>query len=319
MADAAADCANGGLWALMATARQSAINDFIADIQAAIGKNYKSAAKNFVGSIGKRKFDTTDTYTPSTTYLGWKVYPKPMKDGIWKIEKVGLCVNTTQTINFSIFSSLSATALHTFSIACVANVLTMSATLNYELPMYDGDEIEYYVVYEPAGVKPLGCMFYQCCGFHPNYSNWGREHQADRMWYNHLKVGCLQADDLDGMMRATPTTSNSYGMVIECRITCDSKNVICDNLDYLGSPTAYLIAGTIVHRAAFHLLHAILNSQNINRAVMMDRERMQLNANAAAAEYTDRIAFLASDQGMDISQNGCYECDPIMFTASIRT
>jgi hypothetical protein len=306
MAEAAADCANDGLFPMLATARTNAINDFISDVQVAIAKNQKKANNNFVGSIGKRKFTSTDTTVISKNYYGIALYPKPTKNGVLKIERVGLCMDTTATYQCRIYSSLTTVSVHSFTIACVANVLTFSATLNYELPMYDGGEVEYYLVAEQTSARALTNAI-ACCGFSPNCTQWGNEYQADRMWYNSLMVGGIQADTHQEMKDAMANSNVMNGFVVECQVTCDSKQVICDNLDYLGNPNALLIASTVRDKTVYYALNMILNSQNINSAVLMNRETMANNAVLAAQYYTEKVAHLGTV--IDVSQSGCYTCE----------
>lgn len=315
MAEAATDCNQGSLWTLMATARENATADFIADIQAELGRNNTRAVRNFSGFIGKKSYETTTTDTSSYTYWGTKWYPKPLKDGIWNIVKIGLNLNTTETVNVKIFSNLSTTALYSFNISCVANVLTYSATLNYALPMYNEGEVQYFFVATgTTGIPRVNHI--ACCGFNPTCNGWGQESQPDRMWYNYIMGGGIMEDTHQQMIDATPDANRANGFVIESAITCDSKQAICDNLDFTGSETAHLIALTVRHRASYYLLSYMLNSANINRGNMMRRDEMAEARSGAAQAYTDRIKYLG--ENMDISQNGCYECNPRLFIGSVR-
>src|SRR5690606_10747189 len=155
MVNAMNDCENGNVWDILAKARTNAIQDFKGDLLTQIGSLNKKRIENITYNIGSQKYTTA--YNAGKTYAGVRLVPRPINNGIIKINHIKLLFNSTVTVTCKIFNNLTSTALHTFTVNCTANMASQSATLNYELPMYvSGEQIEYFLVYEyPVGAFPL--------------------------------------------------------------------------------------------------------------------------------------------------------------------
>lgn len=323
LAGSASDCEQGGVWDILEKARTNAIQDFKADFIVQVGSLYKKTIENNTYQIGSQKY--IGTYTPSTVYAGVRLVPKQVENGKITINTIKYIHSSSGVVvNFSIFNSLSSTALHTFTITTVANQAASSATLNYELPMYvSGEYIEYYIVYEvPATGSPMqnkivcsSCLKWdlKCC----DTPCFGNRSKKDELWNNNLMIGGIKGDDWDDLDNASGTSNQNNGILINLTLNCDYTDMICSNTDYSNGGFPMAMAKAVQYRAGYLLSDDILASGNINRFTMLDRERILAKRNEYASEYNTRVLWMA--QNIDVSNYGCYECEPRSVFAGIKS
>lgn len=321
MANAGSDCENGNVWDILTKARDNAIKDFKSDLVVQIGSLYKKVIENNTYSIGSVKY--LGIYTPGTVYAGVRIVPKAIQNGKILINTVKYIHSTSGVVvNFSLFNSLSSTALQTFTITTVANQAASSATLNYELPMYEsGEQIEYYLVYEvPATGSPMqnkivcsSCLKWdlQCC----DTPCFGKRTAKDQLWNNSLMIGGIKGDDWDALDTASGISNQNNGIIINLSLNCDYTDIICSNTDFTNGGVPMAMAKSVQYKAGALLCDYILSSGNINRYIMLDRERILAKRNEYLTEYNTRVMWLS--QNIDVNNNGCYECDPRSVYAGI--
>lgn len=320
MAEGSADCAQGGMWDLLQKARTNAINDFKGDLLTQIGSYYKKTLENITYSIGSQKYTTA--YNPATTYAGMRLVPKAVRNGIIKLNSIKLIFNVTTTIQCHIFNSLSSTALHSFSVNTTANTPSSSAALNYELPMYvDGDYVEYYIVYEmPVSGYPLqnkivcsSCLKWdiRCC----DEPCFGNRVVKDQTWNNSLMVGGIKGDTWQELDEQTGIGNQNNGMILNLTMNCNYEELICQNTDYTNGGLPMALAKSIQLKAGALLCDYVMSSGNINRFILMDRERIMQKKAEYLKEYQNRILWLA--QNMDVGTDSCYYCESKMVYTGI--
>lgn len=321
LAQSASDCEQGSVWDILQKARTNAIIDFKSDLIVQVGSLYKKTIENNTYQIGSVKYITT--YTPNTVYAGVRLVPKQIDNGKITINTVKYIHSTSGVVvNFSIFNNLSSTALHTFTITTVANQAASSATLGYELPMYvSGEQVEYYIVYEvPATGSPLqnkivcsSCAKWdlRCC----DEPCFGNRIKKDEMWNNSLMIGGIKGDDWDALDNASGTSNQNNGIILNVSLNCDYTDMICGNTDYSNGGIPMAMAKAVQLRAGALVCDYILSSGNINRYVMLDRERILAKKNEYITEYNTRVLWMA--QNIDVSSYGCYECEPRSIFAGI--
>jgi hypothetical protein len=319
MAGASEDCEQGSIWDILVKARENAIKDLKGDLLTQMGANYKKTLETNSYTIGSQKYETSGPYNPGTTYAGVRLVPRQIHNGVIKLNSVKLLFNTTGVIQCRIFNNLSSTPIQSFTVNCVANTASASSALNYSLPMYvSGEQIEYYLVYELPGTGlPLqnkivcsSCLKWEmkCC----DTPCFGNRIVRDQMWHNNLMIGAIKGDtweDLDGQ---TGLGNQMNGFILNITTACDYEEIICQNLDYgLGSlPTAngMVIAKALQVKSAAYVISSLLTSQNISRLNMSNREEIGYLRSKYMKEYNDKILWLANN--MDVSQNGCFYCEP---------
>jgi hypothetical protein len=320
MVNAMNDCENGNVWDILAKARTNAIQDFKGDLLTQIGSLNKKRIENITYNIGSQKYTTA--YNAGKTYAGVRLVPRPINNGIIKINHIKLLFNSTVTVTCKIFNNLSSTALYTFNVNCTANMASQSATLNYELPMYvSGEQIEYFLVYEyPVGAFPLqnkivcsSCLKWDitCC----EDPCFGNRIVKDQTWNNNLMIGGISGDDWTELDEQTGISNQNNGIIINLTMNCDYESLICGNIDYANGGLPMAIAKSIQLKAGALLCDYILSSGQINRYTMIDRERILQKKAEYIKDYQNRILWLS--QNIDTKENGCYICEPTMRMSGI--
>lgn len=320
----AADCAKGGLWDIMELARQTAIKDLKADLLVQLGTNYKKSIETMSYTIGSVKY--TGVYNPGTFYAGVRIVPKQIRNGLIKLSTIKLLFDTTITVQCSLFNNLTDTPLHTFSVNCTANRASESAALNYELPMFiSGEYVEYFLVYElPVSARPLqnkiNCS--SCSGWTITCCEtpcFGNRHNKSEQWNNSIMIGGIKGNTWTELDEQTGSANQNNGIILNIVTGCDYEDIICNNLDYgtgnQVNATGLTIAKALLYKADANAYDWVLSSQNVSRGVMTDKEGMTNKKNEWKSEYNTRVAWLA--QNMDITNNGCYFCEPRMFKGGI--
>lgn len=322
MANAMSDCSEGSVWDILTKARTNAINDFKGDLLTQIGSYHKKTIENITYSIGSQKYTTA--YNPGSTYAGLRIVPRQIVSGVIKLTNIKLIFNVSAVIQCHIFNSLSSTALYSFTVTTVANTPTASATLNYELPMYvSGEVVEYFLVYElPVAGYPLqnkivcsSCLHWdiQCCAD----ACFGNRIVKDQTWNNNLMIGGIKGDTWAELDTASGTSNQNNGIILNLTMNCNYDEVLCQNLDFDNGGLPMALAKALQLKAGSLLCDYILSSGQINRYIMIDRERILQKKSEYLKEYTNRILWLA--QNIDVSDSGCYTCEPRMLYKGIMT
>lgn len=312
MINAASDCENGSLWDLLSKARTNAVMDFKGDLLTQLGALYKKRIENITYSIGSQKYTTA--YNSGTTYAGVRLVPRGIKNGVIKLNNIKLIFNVTTTIQCHIFNNLSSTALYSFTVNTTANLASQSSALNYELPMYvDGEQIEYYLVYEnPVSGYPLqnkivcsSCLKWdiQCC----DEPCFGNRIVKDQTWNNNLMIGGIKGDTWTELDEASGISNQNNGIILNLTMNCNYESLICQNTDYENGGLPMAIAKSIQLKSGALLCDYILSSGQINRYTMIDRERILQKKAEYIKDYQNRILWLS--QNIEIDSNGCYLCD----------
>lgn len=324
MAQGSADCEQGGIWDILLKARENAIKDLKGDLLVQLGVNYKKTIESNSYTIGSQKYTTS--YNPGTTYAGVRIVPRQINNGVIKLNTVKLIMNTTGLIQLRLFNNLSSTPLQSFTISAVANQAISSAALNYSLPMYvSGEEIEYYLVYElPVSGLPLQnkiacseCLKWPvtCC----DSPCFGNRIVKDQLWNNDIMIGGIKGNTWEELDEQTGSSNQNNGLILNITMACDYEDIICQNLDYgagnLPTATGMAIAKCLQLKSAAYTISTLLTSQQVSRLNMSNREEIGYLRSRYMKEYNDRIMWLAKN--MDVSQNGCYTCEPTMIKRGI--
>ncbi len=90
---AAENCEEGGLWDMMARARENAIYQFNADLLACVEGNYKNKRSNFSGLIGDTAFNATSSISQDTA--GLRIRPYEIVGGDMTLKSLRLMCNAT--------------------------------------------------------------------------------------------------------------------------------------------------------------------------------------------------------------------------------
>lgn len=296
------NCEQGNIWEMMAKARTNATKQFKADLLSCVGITYKSKRNNYKGLVGNVSFTQTLNYTENMSGLAGKF--SNIIGGTMIINRIGLLFSMTSTFNVSIYSSDDLTTpIATYPVTSAANSLqyvTLSTPL--ELPLWSNQTsiITYYVVYDLIGTyKPKNNK--ADCGC----SN--KQAVAYKTWGNFYGIKGNNSSSLDSFN----TTTEFNGLVLDVDFKCDTKRLICSDdmpLDFENDGRAMQIAYCIRFQAGYLLAQLILDSQEVNRYTLLDREALYGKRNYYKKKYEDWIAYLC--ENTEITNTDCLICRP---------
>lgn len=296
---AASDCANGGLWDLLAKSRENAEKQFKADMLSSIGQDYVSKRPNYSGLIGNTAFNSTLSF--SQNMAGIKIHSQNIVGGYLTLKRFALMFNTTATFDIKVYSSDDlSTPIATYPVTSAANSLQyVTITGNLKLPLWSivNSYVDYYVVYDIDGSfmpknNKLAC-------------NCNQNLVAYKNWVSPLGVRGNNSQELSSFN----TTSEMNGLAVDCDLTCNTPRLICSDehpLDFENDGRAMQMAIAVRFKAGEILIESILSSGNINRYTMMDREALYGKRNRYRKLYEDWIVYLS--ENLELLNSDCLKC-----------
>lgn len=298
MFDGAEDCSTGGLWELMEWAREEGTKQFKADLLSCIGTNYEPRRPAYSGLIGQSSF--TGSLALTQSIAGIKIAFPQIYGGAMKIKRIGLAMNSSVPITVNVFNNDAnqTTPIASYVINSSANQLiyaTLSTPL--ELPMWSQNvnRLEYYFVYDRSGsLQPkdnkTDCG---CGGVPPGWKHWI------------LPYG-IQGDTISNVLFTTSNRLN--GIMLDVDFRCEASRLICSDeypFDFNNNGWDMQIAYAIRWKAGALLLQKMLDSTQLNRYTMMEREKTYGMRNHAIKMYNDFITYLCDNKQI---ASGCLMC-----------
>ena len=102
-----------------------------------------------------------------------------------------------------------------------------------------------------------------------------------------------------------------YGLTLDMEFGCKVGEVFCkDSLDYDGNTLAQAMAIAIQHKAGVLFIDKIINTTNLNRTVVINREDLQEKRKEYQETYDKMVQYLA--ENVDLTTNDCMECKDIV-------
>lgn len=298
---------------LMEWVRDLAIRYFIADSNALLLQTNKLKRKPYYGGLGSSVW-TKDLTLTSMDYAGVRIMTPLIRSGYLKIKKIGLLLNTTQAVTVWIYDR-NGNLLHTLALNSTANVHTVNDIADITLPLFDEylDYMEYFIFYQVNGFQPknngvIGCT--SCQKTKPGWGTWYFDHKYP--WLHWLNVGGFHSTGLPDFMNSNLAGSDYMnGLTLQIELGCLVNEVFCkDQLDFEGNTLAQAMAVAIQMKASALFIDKILNTTNLNRQVMLDREQQQKNKESWEQSYQDMIKYIT--ENIDIETNDCFECRDVI-------
>ena len=300
------ECGDTGVWTKMEKAIDIARNTYRTDVLGAITEFASSRRKTFLGLIGQKRSKTI--IVPQTTYMGLKIDNCNIKGGEFTIKGISTYMDQAATFDVLIYNIIQDGPLLIIpGIESVGgqikdNPLTPAPELTF--PLYtneaDCENLEYYIVYAPAGAfNPRDNKISCGCSRREPHEEW-------------IALHGITGNDVSTweLREALPESDFANGLLLDLAINCATADLICggenEDLDYMNDPTARVMAKSIQLKAGEILINDILSSKNINRITMMSREALYGKRSHYAKEYGYRIGWLG--ENMSISGNDCLGC-----------
>jgi len=299
---------------LMEIVRDLAVRYFIADSNALLLQGNKLKRKPFQGGIGLSTY-TKDLSLLNLNFAGVTMMTPIIKSGYLKIKKIGLLLNTTTPLVVDIIDR-NGTILYSLNLTATANTHTINdvSALNINLPLYDDylDYIEYFFQYQVAGFQPKNNGIYNCSSCIKNKPGWGNFYYDNRFpWVHWVNVAGFNTTGVPNYMDFSSGSDQMNGMTFQVELGCLVNEVFCkDQLDFEGNTLAQAMAVAIQHKAGALFIDKILNTTNLNRQVMLDREQQQKNKESWEQTYKDMITYIT--QNIEIEVNDCFECKDVI-------
>lgn len=312
--DSLLNCDQGdSICELMEIVRDLAIRYFIADSNALLLKDNKLKRKPYYGGLGSSVW-TKDLSLTDQDYSGVRIMTPLIRSGYLKIKKIGLLLNSTAVVTLYIYDR-NGTLLHTLNLNSTANTHTINDITDITLPLFDEylDYMEYFIFYKLDGFLPknngvVGCS--SCQKSKPGWGTWYFDHKLP--WLHWLNVGGFHSTGLPNFMD-TYFSGSDYmnGLTFQIELGCLVNEVFCkDQLDFDGNTLAQAMAVAIQHKSAALFIDKILNSTNLNRQIILDREQQQKNKDNWEQTYKDMITYIT--ENVDIEANDCFECRDVI-------
>lgn len=302
VASGADDCAQGNIWQRMWDARKEAIEDYKTDLLQCVTLNYKPRIQNFSGNLGQTTF--SGSMSLGSTFAGQKIIPYVVKGGYITVKRIGILIDQNANVTLQIYSNKNTSTLlfnTAVPIGALQNSLTWAVlTTPLELPMWDdsGLQIHYYIgmvlngTFQPKkNKKDCGCS-----GAKEPYLNW------------------MRIEGAHGNNTANPGSftlnTELNGIVVDVDVKCKTLDVICNSqfpLDYENDAVARGMAKAIRFRAAAILIQNLINSDNINRFVLLDRTQLMNNIVEWNDKYVEWINYVCQNTN-SLTNNDCLIC-----------
>jgi len=296
---------------LMEIVRDLAVRYFIADSNALLLQSNKLKRSPYYGGLGSSVY-TKDLSLTSMDYAGVRIMTPLIRSGYLKIKKIGLLLNSTQAVTLYIYDR-NGTLLHTLNLNSTANTLSQN-TVDITLPLYDDylDYMEYFIFYQVNGFQPKNNGVIGCSSCQKTKPGWGAYYfDHKHPWLHWLNVGGFHSTGLPDFNSDVSGSELMNGLTFQIETGCLVNEVFCkDQLDFDGNTLAQAMAVAIQHKAGALFIDKILNTTNLNRQVMLDREQQQKNKEAWEQTYKDMITYIT--QNIDIETNDCFECRDVI-------
>jgi hypothetical protein len=311
--DGLLNCDQGdSIWELMEVVRDLAVQYFIADSNALLMQSNKLKRNPFYGGIGSSIW-TKDLSIVDGYRAGVRVISPLIRGGYLKIKKIGLLLNTTQALTLTIYNR-NGTLLHTINLNAVADSHTNNDIPDITLPLFDEylDYMEYWFIYTVSGFQPKNNGRYSCASCIKSKPGWGSYFYDSKIpWAHWVNVGGFTSDGLPDFNSTSSGTDKMNGLTFQVELACMVGEVFCeDQLDYNGNTLAQAMAVAIQKKSAALFVEKIMNTQNLNRAVMINHESLTKSRDEWLVSYNEMIAYIV--ENVDISANDCFECKDII-------
>lgn len=287
------DCGSE-FWDLMRKARSQGIRDFRHELSIKLKQYQDPRVPVFRGVLGKTK--VVSRTNPNQAYIGCIVRFQRWRDAFAVIDRIGLNLTTSETVQVTIDSNDPDFVPVEIEITTVANQMTylaLDTEIRFDFHSEHTDELFYVVYYTlPSGAN-INDNKVRCCGY------------SDPVKNGIMTFGGFASDDLEDLEDITETT-HANGLSVGIRLDCDHINFLCNLAQFAASDILEDVAAAIQAKGAAKLISLVLDSGTINRFTLKPQEelfgrRSRLQKNAA--EYIEAIA---SNYRSDLS--GCWVC-----------
>ena len=278
-------------------ARDTAVKKLNDDILVALQNKYRSAKKAFIGNIGRPSY--TKNMNVNMPYQFMRLRPIRQSDAIMKISGLRLILDRQAMVMVNILRAPKGAnqgeVIFSETVTASANTYTavpIPEPLEYPLSA-NGELYDYYIVWSRlgTGANPKDLKISCNCSSGSGYDQF-------------FDVSGGEMSDLNYLNNARGDRY-SHGIVLDVDIRCKPGELICREYDRENA-IAVTMAWATMYKAGELLIESVMNSGEVNRYTMMNREYLWGKRNHFRKEYETRVLYLASV--MDVTSSDCFIC-----------
>lgn len=277
---------------------------FSDDIVISVEDKYKTSRARFMGELGRIQYAGFISGSQPLQYL--RVEPTSVNASVMVINGIRLNTNTSRDVVVKLVAvndgySYGDVVLETKVTTQANRFVSVALPEAIKVPFSkNGKKINYFFVWEK---------------------------ENDLFIDNSVSCGCSGGDAYDGYIKLSGGEATDYdnlglkrdkfahGFSLDVEMFCDTSGLVCSGFKS-ENRIALVTAWAILYKAGEILIESVLNSSEINRFTMMNREYLYGKRNHYRAEYNNRINYLGVE--IDITSDDCFVCrENRMFIGSI--
>lgn len=259
-------------------------------------------------------------------FLGFEIGLTSTEGLAMRIDKIGMQVDTPQTLTLYLYNSSQAVAVATFDV----NIATASsfawqpiadAVIGYMHNDTDSDSVWYLGYYEEdlngqaigkeMNISSAPCL--SCDQFNiSSYNKWSRY-----TWLNAIEVpetALSPTRDLFNTTKASRVNTSNWGMNLSVSVMCDLSNVACANKMLLADGLAMQLALEFLQHIAFNTRTNVISdkTKQLAMAELDDNEK----SGSFKSQYVKAVRALSLDlSGLNVACMPCSTRSTIRKTA----
>ena len=302
------------LWDMCDKAIENGIKTFRMDMMNELLKVNKERYEKFIGNIGSQRFKNSRALTH--TYAGVRVYCNDIKGGVFKINAVGVLMDTSAAFNLVLYNNLSDIPVQTIAVTSVADTLTtttLATPIELDLSTNEYDNMEYFFVYTLGAMQPkdnkatCGCGGVKWCWStdNPCFAN---KALKDR-WRTWAMIGGINGNTIADR-EDWGVSEYMNGIILIGEMKCDKFIYLCnDDSDY-ATEIDQAIAYAVLYKSGEYLMDEFLDTGEVSRFTALGEEAVNFNRDYYNARYNVMIGFIRDN--LDVERYGCLICRPQM-------
>jgi len=328
----ASDCAEGGVWDILAKARAKALLDLPQVLSASILAYNREKFPPFptpagsaggIKKLGNRAWNGTYNFQTDSNIAGVLIRPKFIKGGRAIITGGELALFGAQNENITIFVASSINSERLAEAQFLGGADGDFTPFTFKEPVilpFDDEneqdrEIQYFIYYEiPAGASFVNNeILSQCCGGYKSAEKnpflYYATHNRDIYGFESFSLETAKDQPIS-------VNNSARGLRLDIEFGCDGLSWLCGlasapgtfNDTYQGSGLSWgmHVADLIKFKAVSEVCKKIKTSQNINSITLLSIEEINEIKNYADEVYSKGVNFLAKN--FPAWANDCYIC-----------
>lgn len=288
------DCGSE-FWAMLTKSKTQSLRDFRHELKIRLKEHFEPRIPSFRGLFGKTK--SSGRYYPTRQYIGDLIRFPDWRDATMVINKIGLNISVSDTVQVVIDSNDPAFEPITVEITTTAgraSFLELTEPIELNFHSETVSNLFYAIYYElPDGAyvndNKASCG---CTG-------------VDPLKRGILSFGGFTSDTLEDLECVTPG-QNANGLSIGCYFNCDYTGFLCQLSQLGGSDLLDDVAAALQAKAASKLISLVIESNAINRYTLKPLEELYGRRTRLQNNFTEYVDAIAKNFRPDLS--GCWNC-----------